>query len=177
MSVLTFWRLPAEEAAFLDYLDRTKEMFACVYKRSLDPKDVQAAPLRELISARDPEDILIAPRVFMDMTPIAGIPVDGQIKYGRYYGDGPVICYTRPRWREPGKLGQSNLCYKSQRALPDPDGTEWYHSIYVPQPPEFLAWARRLMTWNRRRLESRGHDRATPAAWAAADAGDIELVP
>ena len=175
-SVFSFWRLPEEEATFLDYLDRTEDMVACVYTHSTDPADLQAAPLRELIADRDPEDILIAPRPFMDMTPIFSLKLDGELNYSRYYGDGPVICYTRPQWREPGQLGRSNLCYNSQRGLPDPDGTEWYHSVYVPQPPEFLAWGRRVMAWNRRHTKPHGHYRATPGALAAAAAGDIELV-
>jgi len=176
MSVLTFWRLPEEEAAFLDYLDRTEDLVACVYENVDTPEEVQAAPLRELIAACNPKRVLMAPRPFMDMTPITMHEIDGQNKYGRYYGQGPVICYRRPQWREPGKLRTSNFCYDSQRGVVEaasaPRSSHW-----VPQPPEFMAWARRVMTWNRRRVETRGYNRATPDAWAAADAGDIELVP
>jgi len=47
----------------------------------------------------------------------------------------------------------------------------------VPQPPEFLAWGRRVLSWYRRRTAPHHYrHRATPAAAAAAAAFDVELV-
>ncbi len=173
-SVLTFWRLPEEEAKFLDYLDKTGEIVACIYKRFSDPEQVEVSPIREAITDYESEDLLIAPRRFMNMTPITSVEIEGVTRYGRYYGDGPVICYTPPIWRAPGQLAQSNLCFDTNRGIRDDTSLHGY--TFEPQLPEFMSWARRVMAWTRRHTTPCGYYRISPGAAAAVAAGDIELV-
>lgn len=173
-SVVTFWQHPDEEHKFLSYLAKTDGMLACIDERVPDPAPLTPRPIRQLIEREDPRHILMGVGEFMDMTPIVSFDFNGRTLFSRHYMDGPVICYSRPVWRGPGSLGQSNLVYRSQRGIPDPsdpDGTVW-----VPQPAEFLAWGRRVLGWMRRHTQPHGYYRVTPRIATEVENG-LELVP
>lgn len=145
--VFTFWRFPDEERRFIDYLTKSGDILAAVDKRVSDPtsKELEPRPIGQLIEEEDPRNVLIGPREFMDMAQIDAFERFGEVKYGRYYAYVPLITYSRGVFRGENRLGDTNLAFVSKRTTADlNDLTE------VPQPPEFVAWGKRVLGWARR---------------------------
>ncbi len=185
MAVVTYWRLPEEDDKFLTYLEKSEDIIACIDEWVIDPKELDPLSIRELIQMNDPAELLFGPREFMEMTPITSMEKDGRRVFGRYYGDGPVIAYSRGVWRGPGRLGKSNLVFNPTRGVPNstvkipqpPEFLAWEPgaTIFVPQPPAFIRWGRRVMQWMRRHTQPHGYYRVTPRVAAEVENG-LELV-
>jgi hypothetical protein len=171
---VTFWRFPDEEARFLDYLDKTGEIIACTHERMPEPTSplLEPRPIRQLIDEQDPISMAFGPRAFMDMAQIDEFELDGRISYGRWYTRVPLMAYTRGKLYEPGRLGHTNLVFDSWRSsgtLDDPS--------FTPQPPEFVAWGKRVLNWARRHTPRVvAYKRMTERVFAELDGG-LELVP
>lgn len=167
--VFTFWRFPDEEGRFLDYLVKTGDIWACTEKRMSDPDDprLEPRPVRELLEAQDPEDMLIGPREFMEMAlPIDRFELPGRVSYGRYYARVPLISYSRGVFREEGELGRTNLVFESHRT-----------TDRAPQPAGFIQWGQRILTWARRDAPCEiEYKRMTRRVFEAV-AGGLLLVP
>jgi hypothetical protein len=175
-STLTFWRFPDEEERLLTYLDKTGDIVACIDLWFADPALLEPRPLREVLAADNPQNVLMGPREFMDMADITTSDHTGEIQYTRSYMHVPLLAYSRGVWRGPRALGRTNLCFESTRSIPDassPYGKEW-----IPQPPAFLAWARRVMQWVRRDTRPHEYRRQRVTARVAAEVEDgLQLVP
>ena len=172
-SVVTYWRLPDEEGQFLDYLEKTGDIQACVHGSVSRRDGLRPRPLRDLLQTDEFEDILFGPQEFMAQSWIDSVVHEGRTLYSRSYRQGPLICYTRGGFRTPQQLAQSNLCFVSSCWVSDGANPDLDHS--QPQPPEFLAWAKNVLSWVRRHTQPHGYYRATPRVLAEVENG-LELV-
>lgn len=173
-SVVTFWQFPEEEERFLTYLEKTGDILACIGGPVTEPSRLEPRPVRELIECEDPDAVLIGPREFMEIAEIGSYWHEGRMLYSRFYAELPLVDYSRPRFRAPQKLEESNLVFKTSIWVSDGANHDLDHA--EPQPPEFVAWARRVLNWMRRHTQRIGYRRVTPRVAAAVEDG-LELVP
>ena len=173
-AVVTFWQFPEDEGPLLDYLETTGDIVACSTEAMSAPDEIQPRPVREVFADRAIERMVITPRRFIELVHFNGWERDGRIWYRWYYGNGPLVNYSRPRWCE-GRLELSNLCANPYRSEPDPTSP---HGLKFPrQPPEFMAWRKRIYGWVRRHTQPLGYYRATPAVLQARTTGAVSLDP
>lgn len=172
-SIVSYWQLPDEEEKFLTYLDRSGDILACTWDSVLDPAELEPRPLRAYLSEETPDRVVFAPSEFMDPGYITSYVREERRWYLRYHGKGPLIDYCRPVWRSPQTLGKARLTYVSSVWMTD--GVNEDLGYAEPQAPEFLAWARRVLSWMRRHTQRHGYYRATPAVLAELDNG-LQLV-
>lgn len=109
----------------------------------------------------------------MDMTWVSTYEHLGNFEHRWFYMRASVIAYRRPVWRAPGELGRCNLVFESTLYMSDGANEDLDH--IAPQPPEFLAWARRVLRWMRRNTQRHGYYRATAGALAE-EAKGVQLV-
>lgn len=175
-NVLAYWRFPEEEEPFLTYLEKTGDIQASVFTSVPERVLLRPRPLRELLKAEEPESVVFGRWEFMEYAPIGSyVHEDGSVSYSRHYQDGPLICYSRGNFRTPRQLGRSNLCFASSCWVSDGANPDLDHSR--PQPPEFLSWARNVLSWVRRHTQPYQYprQRITPRVLAEAENG-LELV-
>ncbi len=190
MAAVTYWRLPEEDDTFLTYLERSEDIVACTHGWVASPESLKSLPIREFIESKEPERLIFGSREFMEMTPIMSMEQEGRTVFSRIYSRGPVIAYSRGKWRGPGRLGQSNLVFNLTRGVledsiqdglikvPRPPSVQVWDvdkTTFIPQPPEFIRWARRVMQWMRRHTRPHGYYRVTPRVAAEVENG-LELV-
>jgi hypothetical protein len=147
-AVVTFWRFPDEEERFLRYVVKTGDIWACTGERVTDVKRLEPRPIIELIREHDPDAVLFGPREFMDRSPIKRYEHEGEIRYGRYFMNVPLISYTRGRFRSPRELGLSNMCAEYDDLATDEHDPECQY--LVRRPEAFIKWVQRVFAWIRR---------------------------
>lgn len=142
---LTFWQMPDEQDAFLDYVAKTGDILAI--------SDFEAVPLRENLRPVPVADFMghsfkrlhIFPSEFANCIVIREWPPDAQHVAPIYSIDtapSPLIMYT-PGSLTDGALSQSNL--STNWSCLDATGR-----IIVDKPRGFRPWGERVFRWLRR---------------------------
>jgi hypothetical protein len=171
-SVLTFWQLPEEEAAFIEYLQTTGNVLALPSRWVKTREELSPQPIRAYLETHDPpqisfgleqhlKDISPEPRIYEGES---GFMQPSEMEFC-------LIGYNRPRFRRNTELGQSNLAAYWQRL--DPEAR-----ILVEKPPEFVRWGKAVFAWLRRHTPEWHQKwyRVTQGAMAAKLCGKVEFV-
>jgi hypothetical protein len=168
---LTFWRLPEEEAAFMEFLESSGDVVAIPWEKVSDPSLLRPRALSEAIS-QDLNAILIGLRDTIQNPSINTFHDDGKESYAILARDLPMLIYHRGKWRDVNKLGSSNLSGEWTTISPDTGRT-------VDHPEEFVKWGKKVMQWVRKQTPL-WHEyktyRITPRVAEATKRG-VELVP
>lgn len=148
-AVVTYAQLPDEEPAFLNYLQKTGDVWARAVGDRLPNIRFAPLPAAEFLEhfADEIRDFNMI-SIYIGMRPDIVDPVITK-RPDIYDGEPFVnfmasnfIRYDRGEFRSENELAQSNLCYYSG----DYQGEE-----YVTKPELFLKWARNILSWVRRR--------------------------
>jgi hypothetical protein len=144
--VVSFWRFPEEEEAFLDFLDKTGNVVAIPYQNFHNLEAIKPQPLREMIKNSDlnsaSHSLLIGLEHWMDQIRVNPYFHNGGNIFAVSYLYSPLIVYDRGQFREPNKLGMSNLC--TTRSYYD-DGKK-----LIYKPDEFVKWGKKVFSWVRK---------------------------
>jgi hypothetical protein len=97
-SVVTFWQLPEEESAFLEYLESTGDIVGVPWSKVPDRALLEPTPLQTLIS-RDPDSVLLGRRELLGEMPINTFNEDGIMTYAVAASKAPMLIYGRGKWR------------------------------------------------------------------------------
>jgi len=169
---LTFWRLPEEEPAFIDYLSSSGDVVAIPWEKVSDRSLLSPRSLSEVI-AQDPDAILIGLRhSIQDPPPINTFRDGAEVSYSVPARDLPMLIYHRGKWRDVNKLGGSNLSGEWTAISPGTGKT-------VDHPEEFVKWGKKVMQWVRKQTplwHTYKTYRITPSVDEAIKRG-VELVP
>lgn len=139
-AVTTYWRLPEEEQAFLDYVARTGGAVVYPFERVRNKGDLSPRPLGEYIQKHDPAELLMARPDHGSLVRIQEKQEGSETFYIPSHMRSPVIIYKRGALIGEAKLSSSNLAaYWSYS-----DGTR-----VVDQPAEFVTWAKKIFRWVR----------------------------
>jgi hypothetical protein len=170
-TVVTFWQLPEEEPAFLDYLKSTGDIVGIPWSKVTDRALLEPAPLQTLIS-QDPDSVLLGQRELLGEIPINTFNEDGSTTYAVAVSKAPMLIYGRGKWRAKNKLGASNL--SGDWTTVSDDG-----SRIIDNPEAFVKWGRKAMAWVRKRTPFwHLYERyRTTAAVAEAIKHGLEIVP
>jgi hypothetical protein len=130
----TFWQLPHEELAFLDFLETTGRVVAYTDKGFRTIDEACAWPIRDYF-ALQPAQCLLG--IESPSTPIAireKESDDARFLFVDLMGS-CLIAYGRPQLRDGNLLSQSNVA----AYLNFPNGTN--------KPDWFRAWVKRIINW------------------------------
>lgn len=172
-AVVTFWQLPDEEEVFLRYLESTGIVVAMPDHWVKNKEELFPQPIRKFIAEHNPDQLLFG--LEQQLTNLSFEPREHAGERGFMYPDTmkiSVLVYSRPKYRDKGKLGESNLaaywtCLDESR------------TSIIDKDPEFVKWGKKVLAWARRHTPE-GHeykgDRVTKRAKEAAERGIVELV-
>jgi hypothetical protein len=141
-AVVTFWRLPGEEGAFLEFLKSTGDVVGVPWEKVPNRSLLVPRTMAELVS-EDPDSILIGLRETLGDIPINEFFDESGHSYAAAASTLPMMIYSRGKWRDSNKLGASNL--SGQWAVVPSGAKEW-----VDQPAVFIKWGRKVMSWVRK---------------------------
>jgi hypothetical protein len=142
--VLTYWSLPDEENDFLDYLFKW-DIYAYPARTSDTIADISPIPIRELLAETNPLQLFFGPWQFLSENDISlRNQMDGVCLYEVTSVRSQAIGYKRPHFNGSGVLSMSRL--SAYWKYPSPNLME-----YVEKDAEFIKWAKRVLTWARRR--------------------------
>jgi hypothetical protein len=168
---LTFWRLPEEESAFIEFLESSGDVVAIPWQKVSDPSLLKPRPLSEVIS-QDSDAILIGLRHTIQNPPINTFRDDGEESYAVPARDLPMLIYHRGKWNDVNKLRRSNLSGEWTTISPDTGRS-------VDQPEDFVKWGKKVMQWVRKQTplwHMYKTYRITPRVGEAIKRG-VELLP
>ena len=170
-SVVTFWQLPEEESAFLEYLESTGDIVGVPWSKVPDRALLEPTPLQTLIS-QDPDSVLLGRRELLGEMPINTFNEDGITTYAVAASKAPMLIYGRGKWRAKNKLGASNLSGDWTTVSDDGSGI-------IDKPEAFAKWGRKVIAWVRKRTPHwHQYERyRITAAVAEAIKHGLEIVP
>jgi len=166
-SVVTFWRLPEEEAEFIDFLTSTGEVTWVPWQKVRDRALLEPQPL-ETLTTEDPDSVLIGLRDTLGEIPVNTLE---EGSFAVVATEVPMLIYQRGKWRGPNKLGSSNL--SGEWIVLTRDGRR------IDQPEKFVKWGKKVLQWVRRQTplwHQYERYRITPKVAEAIKNG-LELVP
>jgi hypothetical protein len=168
-AVITFWRLPEEERAFLDYLSSTGDVVAFPFVNAPERSVIAPHPAAAYLEREDPDDALLTLAAHAPRVRTLEVKAPSGIRFVPDHIRSPVIAYKRGKRRDR-QLGGSNLA--TYWSFVDDDGR--MHD----QPSDFVTWAKKVYRWVRAAapVKLSAGWRATPAAAAAIKNG-LEIMP
>lgn len=139
---VTFWRLPEEEKAFVEFLEKDPRVVAF---RAENRSPISELPLESpsQILRYDDRLVFLALKPHVDQIRCVEYDRDGESRFGIDATNSPVITYKRNGYREPGKLGQSVIAAYLEAVTTNKE------ELYS-KPDEFAKWAKSVASWVRR---------------------------
>lgn len=142
----TFWQMPEEELAFLDFLDSTGVIVAYPDHWVKTEAEALPTPVRAYLAAHNPSQVFLG----LDsgqLDVVVEPKIEGEEKF-LSVGLIPscLIAYSRPCFRSAYHLGKSNLAayletYKEGVKHAKP---EWFHS-----------WAKQVFSWAKKHAKKK----------------------
>ncbi|VTS04882.1 hypothetical protein [Tuwongella immobilis] len=171
-SVFTFWQMPEEEVALLDFLDSTGAVVAYPAHWVKTLEEASPCPVRSYLAEHNPDQVDLGLG-----THDADVTIESQEK-GReqfFYVTSMQSCligYSRPRFRSCNQLGQSNLAAYLDVCK---------ESVLHAKPDWFQSWVKQVFSWAKKRAKKKHVLRgfgypATPLVLKAIEEKHIEAV-
>ena len=172
-SVVGYWQVADDEQAFLEYLSTTGDVVAISGAWLESPDLFEPVPIADFIERDNPSGLLFGLRKLFDMDKYDEREFEGRKQFCIPHMNSNSIGYDRGLLAER-RLPLSNLSMYS--SFPDASVT-----AMVTKNREFLAWAKKVMNWARKRTPEKlfcnGYPyRATRLAATAAAQGHFEPV-
>lgn len=169
----TFWQLPDEEKAFLDFVDGTGTIVAIAQGPVDSDKELLLRPFREYIDTHDPTLLFFGPREHVLLAVVEPLGHGETKQLFITHHTSCLLRYERGGFRgESGELSPFALSGYWQRLNDNKTG-------YLNKDPAFKKWGEKVLRWMRTRTVKNDQpmgNRITAHAKEAIGKGTLRIV-
>jgi hypothetical protein len=164
-SVVTFWRLPEEEADLVGYLLEDPAIMAVTNPIVDSPAHIVWKPLEQALREKERTLLITHPELIAQMK----LVYVGSEGVRIAITSAPALLYKRGRFLKRNQLLPTTLQVNTSYLADDGKTT-------IDLPSDYIRWGKRVLQWARRSAPNRFKNyRITPKAEAARQAG-MEMV-